>query len=544
MQRDLRRLADQLFDLVVIGGGIYGTTAAWDATLRGLSVAIIDRADFGGGTSFNSLKTVHGGVRALQSGNIAELRQFVRERRALSRVAPHLVHPLPFVIPTYRGVSRQRWLMRIYFAVNDLLARDRNNLPDPAKHLPASRLLSRDECLRLNPLVDPKGVTGGIEWYDCQMHNSDRVNLSFLRSAVDRGAVAANYVESVGLVRRDGQVEGIVAQDRLGDGRFDIRARVVLNGAGPWAPTLLQTLAPELGSALPNRLSLAMNVIVARAMDGRHAVGGPAGARLLFVAPWRRRALIGTSHDRFDGAAGDVIGRRPAVERFLADVNQAFPRLAVGLEDVRLVHRGLLPATAGVGGDVRLLKTSAVRNHRVDGVDGLVSILGVRYTTARDTARRAVDTVFDALGRPAPVCRTEVTPLAGGDIDDLGRFVRDAEQADTPGVRVSTRRRVALSYGSTQERVLATLRTTPSDRASLGVSCDVTRAEVRHATREEMAVRLSDAVMRRTEAGSAGHPGDDALEAAAEVMAAELGWSRERIVREIDDVRQAYVIPG
>ena len=543
MKRDLQRLADTTFDLLVIGGGIYGTTAAWDAALRGLSVAIIDRADFGGGTSFNSAKTVHGGVRALQSGNIAELRQFVRERRVLSVILPHLVHPLPFVIPTYQGLSRNRWLMRLYFAFNDILAHDRNQIPDPAKHLPSSRLLSRDECLALNPLIDPTGVTGGIEWFDCQMYNSDRVNLSFLLSAVDRGAVAANYVEGMRLARRQGRVEGMVAHDRIGDERFDIRARVVLNSTGPWAPSLLRTLAPELGTSLPAVLSKAMNVILTKPI-GSHAVGGPAASRLLFMAPWRGYALVGTSHDRFDGTADELVVRRSEVKRFLSDVNTAFPGLGVGLPDVRLVHRGLLP-TANYSNDrVRLLKTSAVRDHRADGIDGLVSILGVRYTTARETAERAIDAVCGVLGKAPPPCRTSDTPLIGGDIVDFERFVDDAVQAETPGVNTETRRHLARSYGTAYSRVLQALRKNPADRATLGASCDVTRGEVRHAVSEEAAVRLSDAVMRRTEAGSAGHPGNDELRSAAEVMADELGWNRQRINDEIEDVERLYDIPA
>ena len=170
MQRDPATLAAHTFDLLVVGGGIYGAIAAWDATLRGLSVGIIDRGDFGGGTSFNSAKTVHGGVRALQSGNIWALRRFVRERRALSRILPHLVQPMPFVIPTDRSIVRNRNLLRLYFAMNDLLAYDRNDSIEAARRLPSSRLLSRQECLDLNPLIDPSGVTGGIEWYDCQMY--------------------------------------------------------------------------------------------------------------------------------------------------------------------------------------------------------------------------------------------------------------------------------------------------------------------------------------------------------------------------------------
>jgi len=542
VKRDLQRLADTTFDLLVIGGGIYGTTAAWDAALRGLSVAIVDRADFGGGTSFNSAKTVHGGVRALQSGNIAELRQFVRERRVLSLILPHLVHPLPFVIPTYQGLSRHRWLMRLYFAFNDVLAHDRNQIPDPAKHLPSSRLLSRGECLALNPLIDPTGVTGGIEWFDCQMYNSDRVNLSFLLSAVDRGAVAANYVEGVRLARRRGRVEGVVAHDRIGDEQFDIRARVVLNSAGPWAPSLLRALAPELGISLPTVLSKAMNVILTK-VSGSHAVCGPAASRLLFMVPWRGCALVGTSHHRFDGTPDELVVRRSEVKRFLSDVNAAFPGLGVGLPDVRLVHRGLLPTANSSNNRVRLLKTSAVRDHRADGIDGLISVLGVRYTTARETAERAIDAVCGVLGKPAPTCRTSDTPLIGGDITDFERFVGDAVRAETPGVNVETRRRLALSYGTAYSRVLQALWDTPTDRAPLGASCAVTRGEVRHTVREEAAVRLSDAVMRRTEAGSAGHPGNDGLRSAAEVMADELGWNRQRIDDEIADVERLYEIP-
>ena len=178
MKRDLPTLANTIFDLLVVGSGIYGATVAWDAAQRGLSVALIDRGDFGGGTSANSAKTVHGGIRALQTGQLGELRSFVRERRALCRIAPHLVHRLPFVIPTYQGFTRHRLTMQAAFSLYDLLSRDRNTLPDNSKHLPPSQAISRAECLELNPLIQPDGVNGGILWYDCQMYNADRVVLA------------------------------------------------------------------------------------------------------------------------------------------------------------------------------------------------------------------------------------------------------------------------------------------------------------------------------------------------------------------------------
>ena len=543
--RDLRRLADSTFDLLIIGGGIYGTTAAWDATQRGLSVALIDRGDFGGGTSGNSAKTVHGGIRALRSLNITELRQFVRERRALSRIVPHLVQPLPFVIPTYRGVTRNRWLMRLYFALNDLLAHDRNDLPDPSRRLPASRLLSREACLALNPAIDPTAVTGGIEWFDCQMYNSDRLNLSFLLSAVHAGATAANYVEATDLLQRGSRVQGVRVRDHIGDERFDVAARVVLNCAGPWAPGLLHTLAPDLAPALPTRFSKAMNLVTARPLVGTHAVGGSTGSRLLFISPWRGCSIVGTSHEPFVREVDDAAPRRAEVERFLAQINVVFPKTRLALSDVRLVHRGLLPAANGGPydqGDVALLKTSTVADHRTDGMEGLISVLGVRYTTARDTATHAIDTVFQVLGKPAPRSRTAETALVGGDIPDVDAFVGEAERADVPGVEAPSLRRIALSYGTGYVDVLRSLGDRPGESHALGEACAVTRGEVRRAVREEMAVRLSDVVLRRTEAGSAGHPGRDALRAAADLMAAELDWPHTRVEEEIAKVETTYEI--
>ena len=546
MQRNLAALADTAFDLLVIGGGIYGAAAAWDATQRGLSVALVDKGDFGGATSFNSAKTLHGGVRALQTGNIAELRQFVRERRALSNIAPHLVQPLPFVIPTYNRLARNRWLMRLYFAVNDLIAHDRNDVRDPALHLPAARLMSREECLTLSPSIDPTGVTGGIEWHDCQMYNSDRVTLSFLLSATQGGAVIANYTEVTALEWHGNQLRCARIRDRTqpvdrDDQTIEVRARVVLNCAGPWAGELLAALAPQAAGSLSMPLAKAMNLVTKRPLVETHAIGGPAEGRLLFIAPWRGHAIVGTSHDSFDGAAGTLTVGREDITRFLDEVHRAFPGAGLQISDVSLVHRGLLPAS-NRNSSKSLLKTSQVRDHRLDGVAGLVSVLGVRYTTARDTAQRAVDTVFRVLGKTPPPCRTAVTPLVGGETSDTRALLRDAVAVAPPHVTKLTAARLARSYGTTYRRLLDQLESEPADARQLGTDCDVTPGEVRHAVRAEMAITLEDAVLRRTEIASAGHPGHDALQSAAAVMAEELGWSAARTEQEMANTGAALRI--
>ena len=537
MTRDLRGLVDTHFDLLIIGAGIYGATIAWDASQRGLSVALIDRGDFGGGTSANSAKTVHGGVRALQTGNLAELRSFVRERRALCRIAPHLVHPLPFVIPTYGGLTRNPLAMRVAFGLYDLLARDRNDLPDRSKHLPPSRLISRDECLALNPAIAPDGVTGGIIWHDCQMHNPDRVVLSFVLSAVGAGAVAANYIEATGWMRDGDCIAGVQVKDRLGTAGFDVRATLVVNAAGPWGPALTEELPLPLRSGRPAGLSKAMN-LVTRSITRNHALGGLAGSRFLFVTPWHGVSIVGTSHDPFDGRADSLRVRETDVSAFLREVNQAFPAAGLELDDVRLVHRGLLPAADSSG---RLLLTqSVVRDHRADGVPGLMSVLGVRYTTARGTAERATDAAFTILGRTPPACQTTETPLTGGDIPDFASFVAEATTDAKGTVDSATRKRCTLSYGSRYRDVLEPMMDDPSLAEPLSDDCPVTRGEILHAARHEMAVRLADAVLRRTEAGSAGHPGLEALEEAARVMGMERGWTEDQRAREVKHAEQVY----
>ena len=539
MERDLKALTDTTFDLLVVGAGIYGATAAWDAAQRGLSVAVIDRGDFGGGTSFNSAKTIHGGVRSLQTGDLRALRRFVRERRALTRIAPHLVHPLPFLIPTRRGLARHRLLMRAYFAVSDWIARDRNDLDDPSKHLPASRLLSAAECLRLHPGFDPAGLTGGILWHDCQMYNSDRLTLSFVLSAVHAGAVAANYVEASAGLRTGDRICGISARDVLTDQRFDIRSRIVLNAVGPWARPLLNRIAPTAARAMAPRLSKAMNLVTRPITN--HAVGGEAGSRFLFAVPWRGVSIVGTSHDPHDGSADTPLVTRADVERFLTEVNTAFPAAHLSLDDVRLVHRGLLSAEAAGGPGVRLVKESLVRDHRADGAPGVLSVLGVRYTTARDTAEQAVTAVFRVLDRPVPPCQTASTPLQGGDISRFEDYLSTTIRRYSPPLTPDAIRRLVCSYGTQSTPLLDELASSAS-MPTLGGDGGVTGAEVRHAVRHEMAVTLTDAVLRRTEAGSAGHPGQGVLRAAADIMATELNWSPERTRREIEQADGFYRI--
>ena len=543
MARDLRPLAERRFDLLIVGAGFYGATAAWDAAQRGLSVAIIDRGDIGGATSFNSLKTLHGGLRSLQAMNLRQMRLFIRERRALARAVPHLVEPLPFCVPTYRDPKRSALLMRVALGITDVVGSDKHaGVVDPAHHLPAGRVVGRDECLELNPLVAPDGVTGGAVWYDYQMRHAERVTYGFVASAAARGAVIGNYVAASGLIVEGGQVTGVTAEDRASGATLAIKARVVLNAAGPWAGEFVHTLP---GGPLPvpaSKLSRAMNVVT-RQVTGTHVCGGLVDGRFLFYVPWRRASILGTSHDVHDGDADALRVTEADLDAFLAEGRAAFPRAGLRREDVRLVHRGLLPMVDGHGHEVRLLRESTVIDHGAHGAPGLLSIFSVRYTTGRHTARQAVDAAFRRLGHASPPpSRSAESPVGGGDIPPVATHLAEARARQVPHTTPAVRARLARTYGSGWPRVAALMAGDAALAAPLGAICEVTGAEVVDAVRHEFAVRLSDVLLRRTEAGTAGHPGVQVVTTAAHVMARELGWDSTRVSREIAEVDRFYEI--
>lgn len=544
MTRDLRRLADTKFDLVVVGAGFYGVTIAWDAAQRGLSVAIIDKDDFGAATSFNNLKTLHGGLRSLSALNFKQMRLFIRERRALARIVPHLVRPLPFVVTTTRNPVRSSLAWRLLLALNDAIASDRNQgLSDPGTHLPASHIVSREEALRLNPVVSPKGVTGGAVWYDYQMLSTDRVTFSFLMSAIDAGAAAANYVQATRFLNDGGRIIGVKVEDRLTNETFAIRGRAVVNAAGPWAASLVGGLPEANQGAPPPMLSRAMNVVTRRLVN-THACGGQAGGRYLFLVPWRDVSMLGTSHDAFDGSADQLKVSRWDLEAFLKDAREAFPNAALNASEVRLIHRGLLPMNSGQGTNVNLLKESRVVDHASHGLPGLVSVYGVRYTTARFTAEQAVDTVFKVLGHEKPPpCRTAETSLFGGSMTHVDNFLKAALLRDVNGISSDDLKRLAATYGTDYDQVLQIARDIPALGRPLGRDCQVLGAEILHAARHEMAMKLGDAVIRRTEAGAAGHPGVDALERAAAILARAHGWDEWRTRNEVAEVEAFYRLP-
>jgi glycerol-3-phosphate dehydrogenase len=443
--------------------------AAWDAAQRGLKVALLEAEDFGAGVSWNSLKTIHGGLRHLQRADLSGLRESTREQRALLNIAPALVKPLAFLVPSYGHGLRGREALAVGLWLGDLLGGGRNRGLAPEQSLPPSRFLSPGAVRELVPGLSTDGLTGGALYTDAQVTSSERLTLAFVHAAADAGAIAANHVMATEFLREKTRIAGVRARDVLGGTDFDVRARLVLNATGPGVDDLLR----RAGIARPAApLLRALNLVLGRSPGPKDlALGAPSGGRFLFLVPWGERALLGTAYQPAEEPEAGF------ADKFLGEAAQAYPWAGLTPEDVVLVHRGLVPGRGGAGG---LLNRPRLLDHEAtDGLPGLLSVQGVKYTTARGVAEAAVDRVFGRLGRPGPPCRTATTPLA----------------------------RARPLEGTLAERAA-------------------------QAVHEEMALTLADAVLRRLDLGTGGPPSAAELETVTRTMAAALGWGRARAQAE------------
>jgi glycerol-3-phosphate dehydrogenase len=534
MRRDLSRLANEEFDLLVIGGGVTGACIARDAALRGLSVALVEKKDFAGATSAHNSKLIHGGLRYLRNFELGLVRESLRERRIWQHIAPHLVQPLPFLIPLYGGGFKARATLSAGLNLYDVLSFDRGWLDDPAERLPGHRWLGRKQALAEEPMLDGNGFEGAFRYYDAQMYAPERLALECILDAAEHGAACANYLAAENLLIRNGRVEGAKLRDAFDAGEFDVRAKLTVLCAGPWADLFLNS---ALGKPTTHKLLRAKGIhLLVAPLTRADALTVAAGGGHFFVLPWRGLSLLGTTDTAFHGDPDSVHATQSDIAEFLAFIDKYLPQAKLRRTDVRFAYAGLRPLVDDGSGDTYdASRRAELVDHKSDGVDGLFSAIGGKWTTSRDLAETVVDAAVTRLGAKAEPCVTKTSRLPGGHIERRNTFFADQKKT-YPGIDTDHLGRL---YGSRLTDVVASQ---PPDLLSgLAPTGDI-GAQVVFAIREEMALTLDDAVMRRTGMGQLGDPGNAALQSVAALMAAELGWSEDRKAREIDSVAQNYRI--
>lgn len=529
MRRALDRLANETFDLLIVGGGVTGACVARDAAMRGLKVALVEKNDFAGATSAHNSKLVHGGLRYLRNFELGLVRESLKERRIWQRIAPHLVHPLPFLVPLYGAGWKGRATLAAGLTLYDVLSFDKGWLDDPGQKLPNHCWLSRSAALDAEPILDGKAFEGAFRYHDAQMYAPERLALECLIEADGDGAAIANYVEAQTLLLKGGRIEGCTVRDALGDAAFDVRAKVTLVAAGPWADIFLER---ALGKPASHKLLRSKGIhVLVPAMTKTNALTVAAGGGHFFVLPWHGHTLLGTTDTAFQSAPDTVGVSDGDIDGFFALINKSLPGAKLERGEALHFYAGLRPLVDDGSGDTYgASRRAALVDHGKDeGLDGLFSAIGGKWTTSRDLAQSVVDAIVETLGLRTAECETDEEPTAGGDVGRFGDFLaaRRAEHPDLPSIE-----HLAHMYGTRLPDMLAEANNRPELRGALGSAGDI-GAQVLFAVREEMALTLADVVMRRTCIGQIGAPSQQALADVAAIMAAELGWSEARRANEI-----------
>jgi glycerol-3-phosphate dehydrogenase len=528
MRRDLQALSASEFDLLVIGGGITGASVARDAALRGLKVALIEKRDFAHATSAHNSKLIHGGLRYLRNLEFGLVRESLRERRIWERTAPHLVSPLPFLVPLYGAGAMARATLSAGLRLYDVLSYDRGWLDDPAQRLPGHSWLNASRAAEREPSLMGANFEGAFLYYDAQMYAPERLALECLIDAASRGAVCANYLAAEKLLLRNGRVEGASVTDVFSGGRFDVRAKLTLLAAGPWSDLFLEK---ALGKPPSHRLVRSKGIhLVVKSMTRRDALTVATKHGHFFVLPWRGHSLLGTTDTEFTLPPDAVGVTEDDISAFLAFVNAHLPSAPLKRDDVEFFYAGLRPLVdEGKGGTYGASRRAELIDHgKADGVEGLFSAIGGKWTTSRHLAETVLNTLAPRLGRALLPCSTSEMRLPGGWIDRIEDFLKE-QRAAFPQLATDHLGRL---YGTRLSDVLALADDRPALLDPVSASGDI-GAQVIHAAREEMALTLEDVVMRRTGIGQLGRPAPENLEKAAGLLTAELGWDEARKQQEL-----------
>ncbi|WP_285694600.1 glycerol-3-phosphate dehydrogenase [Actinomadura sp. NBRC 104412] len=516
-------MAREEFDVVVVGAGIVGAGAALDAATRGLSVAVVEARDFGSGTSSRSSKLIHGGLRYLEQYNFDLVREALTERAVLLRLAPHLVKPVSFLLPTTHRV----W-QRFYFGAGVALYDALSLSIGTSRGVPSHRHLTRRGALKLAPSLRKDAFVGAIQYWDAQVDDA-RYVMTVLRTAAEFGARIVSRTQAVGFLREGERVTGVKIRDLEGGSEMEVRAKQVVNATGVWTDDI-QELVGGRGQ-IHVRASKGVHLVVPK--DRIHSSTGiilRTEKSVLFVIPWGRHWIIGTTDTAWDLDKAHPAASRADIDYVLDHVN-AVLTTPLTHDDVEGVYAGLRPLLVGETEETSQLSREHVVAHPVPG---LVLIAGGKFTTYRVMAKDAIDAVAHGLDDKVPESCTHTIALMGGEGFQAMWNARH-RLAAASGLHVARVEHLLGRYGTLANDLLELIREQPDLGKPLTGADDYLRAEIVYAATHEGARHLNDALARRTRISfETWDRGVGVAQEAADLMAPVLGWSKKQRDQEIE----------
>jgi glycerol-3-phosphate dehydrogenase len=510
----VRSLSGRTVDLLVIGGGIIGAGIARDAALRGLSVALVEQDDFASGTTSRPTRLIHGGLRYLELFDFALVRSDMREREILLRIAPHLVFPLPFLLPLYRPSLIYQAKLRIGMQLYDALSLD--------KSLPKREWLDREQTVAAEPTLDRDGLHGAWRFYDAQVPLVERLVIENVVDAAEHGALVLNHARAVGYLRDGTRVTGARIRDRIATSDLEVHARFTVNATGPWLDRTIASVRPGAKPLL--RLTKGVHIVTPRATEKAHVLFAKDDGRLFFVLPWLESTIVGTTDTDYAGDPADAAATDEDVRYLQTEARRAFP--AAPFDQIHYTYAGVraLVREEGVSEGEVSRKHALFDHERVDGLAGLLSVVGGKITAYREIAEEATDAVARKLALKVDASTADA-PLPGARSDPLPAEPR-------LGVDPETVRHLERIYGTRSRELLSLASAHPELRGPLCPHHRGIAAEVAHAVLKEWANTLGDVLLRRTALGLMACQGLDCVDAVADHVGAVLGWDSARRERE------------
>lgn len=522
-RRAVKKAQTEPFDLVVVGGGIVGAGCARDAAMRGLKVALFERGDFAVGTSSRSSKMVHGGLRYLEQRAFGLVSEACAERRALQRMAPHVVRPRSFVIPAYRGHKPGRWEVEAGMWLYDAVALFRNT----RLHRP----LGRRALERMEPGLLSQGLAGGGLFFDCVTDDA-RLTILNVLDAASKGAVCLNYAPVTAVLVEGGRAAGVEVHDLLADGVVQVKARSVVNAAGPWSDEVSRLADGSVQRRI--RVTKGVHVVVPRdRLDHVRALvlRSPDDRRVFFVVPWGSLSLVGTTDTDYDGPLEQARAEPTDVRYLLRAIAHYFPKSTLNKSDIVSAYAGLRPLMRQEG----VSPSAVTREHALFvGPVGFVTVVGGKLTTYRRMAAQIVEEAARSAGLPIKAANTKRRALPGGDAVPAQPSKAAAAIARKWGVPIDEADTLYWTHGSSVAQVLQD--STPALRGRVHPSLPYLHASVAWAFSSEVAQTLEDALVRRVPlALRLPDGGASVAEEVARVVSPVAGWDRHQVAQHVED---------
>ncbi len=515
-----------VFDIIVIGGGITGTGVARDAALRGLSCLLLEKGDFASGVTSKSTRLIHGGLRYLANFEIGLVAESLRERAVLRRQAPYLIHPMPIMIPVYRGDPHGRAAVSAGIHFYDLLSHE--------KDIPHYFTSNLQKTLEREPRLNTDGLKGSALFYDHQILMPERLVIENMISAREHGALPLSYVRAEAIEERgDGII--VMAKDLPGGQSRTFRTKVLINAAGPWIDEVRQ--AGHLNRKRIICPTKGIHLVVSKLTDQALFVASR-DQRMFFIIPLGSSSLIGTTDTKYDGDLDEVHADRNDVDYLLTESRRILPGMHISRESIFYTYAGIRPlAFSGERESAISRKHLVVREGRTGRI---ITIAGGKLTTYRNMAKDAVDAACRVLGIRTR-CTTDRQPLPGSLPTDYDVYNKEAvpELAARSGTDPELVRHVVSIYGARSARLLELMKSDPLLGETVSSESRDVYAQVVYSIAEEGARTLSDIVLRRIQTGMTASRGSGQEEKIAEIAGRELKWNNDEKRHQIEEFKRS-----